>query len=233
MTNSDSASIVLPAGIFFLLFGIAIVAVTLKFWTDVDFAWKWQRKYLRHGGIKPRRTPEWEQTRKIPLGILFVVGVACFLGGAWICTQSVSASSSRALQETRFDEIEINHCSLSLLSLTNRASASRFVTIGPVRAGTAITPHTNWPGRQVSIGMDALGDGITATQQELTISGESTLEIKAGESASISLAAGSGSCSSMAALGSKTVCSKLIFGFKVTNVQGASPDLDIVRYCDL
>lgn len=233
MINNNTASVLLPFGVFFLLFGAIIVAATLKFWKDADFAWKWHRAYLRHGGIKPRRTREWERTRKIPLGILLVLGAACFLGGSWVVVESITVKSRWELQRVRFDEIDINHCSLTFLSFTNRASESRFVTIGPVRAGTSVTTHPNWPGRQVALGMEAIGDGILSSQQEVTVSGQSTIEIRAGESAGFDLATGAGSCDSPLFLGRKTQCPNLIFRFKVTDSFGGSPDLDIVRHCDL
>lgn len=233
MYSSDTNATIVSLVIFLALLGLAVVWIVLKFWGNADLQWSWQRKYYRYGGLKPKRTREWERTRKIPLVLLFVLGSANLIGATLFGAHLWTAKARWELQRVRFDEIELSHCSLGTLAFTNRASASRFVTIGPVRAGTGLTQHVNWPGRQVSMGMEAIGDGMISSQQMLDVSGESTIEIQAGETAAFVLSPSSGSCSSITAPGTKNGCSKLIFGFKSTDVRGASPDLDIVRYCDL
>jgi hypothetical protein len=220
------------ASLAFLVLGMAVLSYPIRFFKDADREWTFIERWRRRGGQPSLRTPEWEQARKpwhmayVLLGLPLVVGGLFFLGDAAVATAQGSARFAD------FDELAVTRCSLDVLEVQNRGDTSRWVEVGPLRAMRAI-PDREWDGRPVAISLDALGHGVIPAQVDVAVRGASGMLLAPGKRHAFSLSAGAGSCKPMGSTVGSRDCEDLVFRLVSAAAEGASADLDVLRFCRL
>jgi hypothetical protein len=216
-----------------LTLGTLTLWYPLRFYRDADAEWALVSKLRRYGGQPSLRTPEWEQVRKVQHWALIALGAACWLGGGYLLVGWFAHRSKVGSEQAEFDAFDVTDCSLDRLTIVSRASSARWVDVGPLRAMNQAIASSKWEGRPAAISLDALGAGVLPSQVDVTARSQSSFLLAPGEARAIDLSAGAGECARWAADKVARDCKHLVFRFRTAAAEGASHDLDVLRFCEL
>jgi hypothetical protein len=227
------SDVTIGAAIGALAFGTLTLWYPLRFYRDADAEWAFLSKLRRYGGQPSTRTPEWERARVFFQWLMILLGGGLWIVGGYVLVHAFVVRQQVSGAHAEFDAFEVTECRLDRLTVVSRASADRWVEVGPLRAMRDALASPEWEGRPVALSLDGLGAGVIPTQVDLFAAAPSSFRLAPGESRTLDLSAGPGSCGIPATTKGSRECRHLVFHFRVAPAEGAAHALDVLRFCEL